>query len=268
MSVAIGDVNGDGKPDLVVTNASSNTVGMLLGNGDGTFRPAVVYGSGGLIPGSVAIADVNGDGKPDILVANVCGNGDPNCDGSVAVLLGNGNGTFQTAVTYSSGGVGAESVAVADMNGDGKPDLLVADNCIGIGPCAKGRTAGVGVLLGNGDGTFKPAVTHSSGSGSPIYSIAVADVNSDGKLDLLLPNAWDATVGVLLGNGDGTFQTAVTYGSGGVPSAQFEAVAVADVNGDGKPDLIVTSDSAGLNANNGVQWACSWAMGTELSKQR
>jgi len=249
-SVTVADVNGDGKPDLIVANACSNIhscadggfVGVLLGNGNGTFQTAVTYASGGQNAYSVAVADVNGDGKPDLIVANGCAT--ISCaNGSVGVLFGNGDGTFQTAVTYASGGQYAYSVAVADVNGDGKPDVVVTNGCAGSTNCAN---TSVGVLFGNGDGTFQAAVTYASGGQA--YSVAVADVNGDGKPDLVVANRCDlrtscgnGSVGVLLGNGDGTFQTAVTYGSGG-----FEAwgVVVADVNGDGKPDLVVANACA------------------------
>jgi len=238
VSISIADVNGDHKPDLVVANGGSNTVGVLLGNGDGTFQAAVSYGSGGMFPVSVAIADVNGDGKPDLFVANECA--DSTCDGSVGVLLGNGDGTFRTVVTYSSGGTYALSVAVADVNGDGRPDLLVA-----------GATKGaVAVLLGNGNGTFQSAVTYDCGGSYP-YSLIVADLNGDGKLDLVTANSSSATAGVLMGNGDGTFQAAVTYSSGEAPVVEISSVGVADVNGDGHPDLLLTTQSMGANGNNG-----------------
>ena len=136
--------------------------------------------------------------------------------------------SFATAVVYDSGGSGADSVAVADVNGDGKPDLLVANE-------GNGSTGSVSVLLGNGDGTFQPAVTYGSGA-KVAASVAVADVNGDGKPDLLVANGGNGTgsVGVLLGNGDGTFQKAVNYGTGVADGSSW--VAVADVNGDGKPD--------------------------------
>src|SRR5947208_1930040 len=301
-SVAVGDVNEDGKPDLLVANYysadgnyySNGTVGVLLGNGDGTFQAAVSYGSGGSGPASLAVGDVNGDGKPDLLVANQCSNrnNSNSCTGLLTVLLGSGDGKFQAAVSYASGGASpssivladingdekpdvlisnqcarldgdcagngsvqtavsypsggyyAYSLGVSDVNGDGKPDLVVANQCATNSSCANGI---VGVLLGNGDGTFQPALAFSSG-GKFAFSVAIADVNGDGKPDLLIANEYASTanqstgtVAVLLGNGDGTFQPAVTYGSGG---QYFYTVAIADVNGDGRPDLLLANQCA------------------------
>ena len=252
-SVVVRDVNGDGSPDLVVSNqcqgignCNNGSVSVLLGNGNGTFQTAVAYSSGGYLPSSVAVADVNGDGKLDLLVLNSCGDNTCATNGTVGVLLRNGDGTFQPAVPYDSGGTLDMSVAVADVNGDGKPDLVVAyQNCI-----SWQTNVTVGVLLGNGDGTFQPAVAYGSGGTFP-FSVAVADVNGDGKLDLLVANycadntcATKGLVGVLLGNGDGTFQPVVTYPTGGYKT---DWVAVADVNGDGRPDLLVTNSCANNN---------------------
>jgi FG-GAP-like repeat/Abnormal spindle-like microcephaly-assoc'd, ASPM-SPD-2-Hydin/FG-GAP repeat len=256
-AIAVADVNGDGKLDLLVANQCASicsgsspgvgSVGVLLGNGDGTFQPAVTYPTVAFFGSALTVADVNGDGKPDLLVTIQCSSSPCSSDSEVGVLLGNGDGTFQGAVTYSSGGYAAESIVVRDVNGDGKPDVLVANQCVSYGDCANG--GGVGVLLGNGDGTFRNEVAFSSGGVAD--SVAVADVNGDGKPDLVVgnycapgsacPGAKKGTVAVLLGNGDGTFQTAVSYVSGGYAQP---SVGVADVNGDGKPDLLVASQCA------------------------
>jgi hypothetical protein len=105
---AIGDLNGDSRPDLAVANDGANTVSVLLGNGNGTFGAKVDYGTG-IIPRSVAIGDVNGDTRPDLAVANAS-------SGTVSVLLGNGNGTFGAKVDYGTG-ISPRSVAIADVNG-------------------------------------------------------------------------------------------------------------------------------------------------------
>jgi len=260
-AISVADLNGDGKPDIVVANqcadetcSGETPIGVLLGNGDGTFQNAATYDAGGFTGISVAIADVNGDGIPDLLAANEFISYSDCSNGVIGVLLGNGDGTFQPAVTYSSGGYGLQSVTVADVNGDGRPDLVVANFS---GPA-------VGVLLGNGDGTFQPVVTYESGGSTP-HAVAVADVNGDGKPDLLVTNqcceigTGNGTVGVLLGNGDGTFQSAITYGAGGVGSY---STAVADLNGDGVLDLVVASESC--NKKNKKECGRNGAVGVLL----
>jgi hypothetical protein len=235
--VAVADINGDGKADIVVSNSctvsncTEGTIGVLFGNGDGTFQPVVIsYFDGGV--GSFAIADVNRDGKPDLLVTIP--------SGGFAVLLGNGDGTFQSAGTYSSGGQGPTCISVNDVNGDGKLDVVVGN--VGI-PYDSPVT--IGVLLGNGDGTFQPVVSYDGGGGQSDIGIAVADVNGDTKPDIIVAEdilhggfLGPGLVAVLLGNGDGTFESAVTYDSGG---RGVGGVAVADANGDGKPDVIVAN---------------------------
>jgi uncharacterized membrane protein len=207
------------------------------------FRKAVPYKTSGYNPYSVAIADLNGDGNLDLVVANEeQSKSDP--QGSISVMLGKGNGKFHAAVNYSSGGESAYSISVADVNGDGKLDLVVANGCFGS-DCSTGS---VGVLLGNGDGTFKKAVTYRSGAASVFGAhVAVGDLNGDGKLDLAVANTGagcgngcpQGLIGVLLGNGDGTFKKAKTYPTGGFDAIGW--VAIADVNGDKKPDLVVAN---------------------------
>jgi FG-GAP-like repeat len=245
-----GGKEGVAEADLVVVNGgfgSDGLLGVLLGNGDGTFQTAISYGSGGFQATSVEVADVNGDGKLDLIVANVCPAG--GCieisGGAVGVLLGNGDGTFQTAAVYGGGsiiGAGGNSIVVADVNADGKPDLVLANDC--LGDCLHGI---VSVQFGNGNGTFQ-AETVLFSAGLTRF-VAVADVNWDGKLDLVVGIGCSSEIanpcldhngeiGILFGNGDGTFQTALDYGSG---AEDVLAVAVADVNGDGKPDVLVTT---------------------------
>jgi FG-GAP-like repeat len=258
-SVAVADVNGDGIPDLIVAHACESStscnygaIGILLGNGDGTFQPAVTYNSGGDDATYVTVADVNQDGKLDLVVANLCVNS-LNCsssgeNGGVAILLGNGDGTFQPAVSYSSTGLYTFGVAVADLNGDGKPDLALANDWI-----ADGNAFGsVSVLLSNGSGSYEPGATYAAGVGIDTHAVVVADVNGDGKPDLVLCNAYldqsTASVAVLLGNGDGTFQPAVNYDSGGETAL---SIAAADVNGDGNLDIVVANSCASNDANCG-----------------
>jgi hypothetical protein len=221
-SVAVGDFNGDGEPDLVAANLTTNTgVSVLLGNGDGTFQNALGYPTNFSVY-SVAVGDFNGDGKLDLVIV---GSGD-----SVGVLLGKGNGTFQKEVDYPVGAFPI-SVAVGDLNGDGKLDLVVADS----------NSNAVSILLGNGDGTFQNQENYATGIDP--FSIALGDFNGDGNLDLAVTNYVSNTVSVLLGNGDGTFQGQKTYATGSEPNS----VAVGDFNGDGKLDLVVTNSYSNNN---------------------
>jgi hypothetical protein len=216
VSVAVGDFRGNGLEDLVTANGAANSISVLLGNGNGTFTPAVNLAVG-TNPDSVAVADVNGDGKQDIIVAN-------NGSGTVSLLLGNGNGTFQAPVNFAVG-TNPTFVTTGDFNGDGKLDIVSAN--------AGNNT--VSVLLGNGNGTF--GATNNFGVGTAPQAVAVGDVNADGKADLVVTNQGSNTVSVLLGNGNGTFQNATNLTTGASP----DGVTLGDVNGDGKLDILVAN---------------------------
>jgi hypothetical protein len=162
--IAPGDFNGDGKIDLAGAEIAAFDAVVLLGNGDGSFGTPAEYPTGGFAPMSVAIGDFNQDGKLDLAVTNSCGLTQQPCKSNsrVAVLLGKGDGSFQFPVNYDSEGrnplvrvqMPEAPVAVGDLNGDGRADLLIANQCADS-TCANGSIA---VLLGNGDGTFQGQV--------------------------------------------------------------------------------------------------------------
>jgi hypothetical protein len=209
----------------------------LLGNGDGTFQQALSYSSGAPVGAHVAVADVNGDGKPDIIATSY--QGQANGDGTVAVLFGNGNGTFQSPVLYDSGAPGANAVTVADVNGDAVLDLLVANGCFSSCTGGEESLTILSVLLGNGNGTFRPAATYATGAKTSGW-VSVADINSDGKLDAVLSSlnigSASGTVIILQGAEGGTFAPPVTYDSGGYAAPEL---ALADLNANGRLDIVV-----------------------------
>src|SRR5205809_789546 len=183
ISAAVGDFNRDGLPDLAVANYGNNNISVLLGNGDGTFRPAV-YFPAGTLPSFVAVGQFNADGILDLAVTNAWSN-------DVSVLLGNGDGTFQAPRSFAVGS-SPLSAAVADINGDGRLDLAVAN----YGNPSVGDLGNVVVLLGNGDGTFQPALPFTVGTNPE--SVVVGDFNRDGKLDLAVANFHSNSVSVLI----------------------------------------------------------------------
>ena len=181
VSVVAADFNGDGKMDVATVVQSSQSLAISLGKGDGTFQAPTVLAAG-TFPTVVATADLNGDGKLDLVVADN-GSQDP-CspgEGAVLVYLSTGSG-FQTVKTFAAG-PHPSSVAIEDVNLDGKPDLVVADQ----GQFGAADTGGMSILLGNGDGTFGAAMSTTAGTFE--LSIASADVNGDGKPDVILAGA-------------------------------------------------------------------------------
>ena len=224
-AIAVGDFNHDGHLDLAVTNQLSFNVGIMLGNGDGTFQKMVFYPAGNE-PFAIATADLNGDGHLDLVVSNFIARG------RFRVLLGNGDGTFQPFTIFALGQhIRIHQILLLDLNGDGKIDLLAASAGINNNPGA------ISVRLGNGDGTFQDQVNYFAG-GNP-FSVAVADLNGDGKMDLAVADETDSTVSVLLGDGKGKFGAAQAFNTGTLPFS----VAIADIDGDGKPDILTANEN-------------------------
>ncbi len=234
VAVATGDLNGDGKADVVTVNQGQGAaeLSVQLGNGDGTFTDKPIGGRFAKFVG-VAIADVNGDGKPDLVVAGYTPGTTLNqyTPRNVSVVLGNGDGTFQTQLDYGSGFDTPMAVAVSDMNGDGKQDIVLVASSSG--------TSVVSVLLGAGNGSFQNPTNTPTGSGAS--SVAVIDLDGDGDMDVVTGNYSASSVSVLLGtnNGSGGLAANVDYAVGANPAA----VAVGDLDGDGRPD-IATANTA------------------------
>jgi len=236
-SIATGDFNGDGKLDIAVlqydSSSNQNLVGILLGNGDGTFQPVITTPTGSANALSwLAAADFNGDGRTDLVAGESTYNGDPSA-GATQILLSNGDGTFTFGQTYGAGGRGSASVATGDVNADGKPDIVIASLCDPITGDANCQRGAIETLLGNGDGTFTPGATQVIPDGN-FFSVSLADVNADGKLDAIAST--ETGVAVFIGNGDGTLQPPSVYAA--LLVTQNSQLAISDLNGDLGLDIV------------------------------
>jgi FG-GAP-like repeat/FG-GAP repeat len=255
-NIAVADFNGDGKADLALSYPDSNEVQVLLGNGDGTFTAmSPIYIPQGIF--FVAAGELNRDGKPDLIVTN-------NTVFALTILLGNGDGTFNMVAETPAISDFPVSVVVGDFNRDGIPDVAVAGD--GNGEFSYGA---VTILLGKGDGTFKPKPKTFAAGQAPA-SIAAGDFNGDGILDLAVANLYvdtgdPGTVTILVGEGNGSFTNPQSPSVGFLPYS----VEVADFNGDGIADLVTANagdNTASVLLGNGdgtFATAVSVAVGTD-----
>jgi len=233
-SIALADINGDGFLDLVTPEESLNSVAVVLGNGKGQFGVAKTDNLSGTVygPNSTVVADFNGDGKLDLAVAET---NFPT--GQVAVSLGNGQGSFGTPVISPllSEAINNQDLMLSgDFNGDGKPDLIIMDD----------YSNGFQVLLGNGDGSFQTPVDTKLNT---TLNFAIGDFNGDGKTDVVVSTFSNGQelISIYLGKGDGTFTLGAQY------TEQYGGPIVADVNRDGKPDLVFVGDPVFVMLGNG-----------------
>jgi hypothetical protein len=221
--LTVGDVNADGRLDIVTTNIAFNAVGVLLGQLGG-FAPVVVYsssvGTEDTNPNAVAVGDVNSDGRVDIVVANVA-------TSEAGVLYGKAGGGFLPVTGYSTGpNAGIQDVALADMDGDGRLDIVTANS------------ATVGVLLAQAGGGFAPAVAYPAGFNVYPAFVAAGDVNNDGRMDIVTAS-YSSPLSVLLGRNGGGYSPATVYFAGSNTNPQD--LALGDVDGNGYLDIITAN---------------------------
>ncbi|CAF3792437.1 unnamed protein product [Rotaria sp. Silwood1] len=224
LAVAIGDVNNDNRPDLITANAGTNSIGILLGFDYTTFQSQKTYSSENIRrPHNIITNDFNKDTYLDIVIT--CHLSD-----NIGVLLGYSNGSFGAMMTYSIGnGSRPESLAVHDFNNDGLLDIVIANS----------GTNDIGILLGYGNESFTAMIRYSTGNNSTPMAIALTDMNNDGRTDIVVVNSNTDTIGILLGRGNLTFDTIITYQieNGATPTS----VAVDDFDNDGQMDIAVVN---------------------------
>ena len=211
---------------MTANRYNGNSISVLLGNGDGTFQPRTDFATAALTMG-IVLADFDKDGKMDVATAN--NSGQP---GTISILFGRGDGTFETPQQYTSGDY-PRSIVTADFDGDGNTDLAVTSSTY------------VSVFLNNGDRTFQPRVDYSVSGGN--HCVAAGDVNRDDIRDLIVSSSGSQTVSVFLGYGGGSFAPPIDYPAGYMP----QTCLIGDFRGDGIPDIVVGGGGRGYGLEEG-----------------
>ncbi|NEP79424.1 MAG: hypothetical protein F6K39_15375 [Okeania sp. SIO3B3] len=243
-ALAVGDFNSDDTLDLAVTNSNSDSVSVLLGEGDGSFSNAGEFDAGDN-PSSIAVGEFNGDGISDLVVTNSFSGSE-----NISVLLGEGNGSFSNAGEFTVGD-DPNSIAVGDFNDDGISDVAVSNSSDKV---TDGLGDNVSVLLANGDGGFSDAINYDAIAGDNtsigVQQFAVGEFNGDGILDLAVIEEIESQGSILLGNGDGSFGNAISFDISVDDFADFpSSLAVGEFNGDGISDLVTTTGNGQADIN-------------------
>ncbi len=235
-SLAIGDFDNDNYLDIVVANSGTNSIGVFMGYGNGSFQSQISYSTGNSsTPKSVAIGDFNNDSRLDIVAVN------SNSD-NVCIFLGYGNGSFTRRIVYSMPNTSNPiSVAVNDFNNDNILDIVVANS----------HANNVCILLGYGDGSFENVITLSTGSDSGPCSIGIGDFNKDKSLDIAVANQISKNIGIFFGYGNGTFSSQNIYPAGS--DSDLSSIVVSDVNNDTILDILATDYNA-ANSSIGIYY--------------
>jgi hypothetical protein len=227
--IVAADFNQDGNMDVATSNAHTNSVIVLLGNGTGSLTAKTAQAAG-TDPIALATTDVNSDGFPDLVAFDELSGS----TGAVAVLLGNGDGTLQVAQTSSQAFLPGTQATIADFNRDGKPDVALTQQGNQTVSVMLNNTLPTQYPDGRSSAAYNPL---SVGLGNFADSVAVGDFNRDGNLDVAVSYLQDNDVKVLFGAGNGSFSTGATYAVGNQPYW----IASGDLNGDGYPDLVTTN---------------------------